>query len=298
MDNELILFDRLEAIKTTLQKYGEDNFYVSFSGGKDSTIVHHLLDMAVPGNTIPRIFINTGIEYNDIVSFTRSIAENDNRFEILQPSQNIRDMLERVGYPFKSKEHAMKVMEYQATKTLTPHILKYLDKTDPKRVRFTCPAILEYQFTDSCTLKISNLCCTELKKKPIREWEKKHKKAIGITGMRAAEGGVRQQMGCIVNKNGKVHRFNPLIKVNDEWEEWFIEKYNIPLCRLYYPPYNFNRTGCKGCPFAYDLQDNLDSMERYLPNERKQCEIIWKPVYEEYRRLGYRLKKDEQLKLF
>ena len=25
-------------------------------------------------------------------------------------------------------------------------------------------------------------------------------------------------------------------------------------------------------------------MEKYLPNERKQCELIWKPVYEEYRR--------------
>ena len=35
-----------------------------------------------------------------------------------------------------------------------------------------------------------------------------------------------------------------------------------------------------------------------MPNERKQCEYIWKPVYEEYRRLGYRLKKVEKIKLF
>lgn len=39
-------------------------------------------------------------------------------------------------------------------------------------------------------------------------------------------------------------------------------------------------------------------MEKYLPNERKQCEIIWKPIYEEYRRIGYRLEKYEQIKLF
>ena len=39
-------------------------------------------------------------------------------------------------------------------------------------------------------------------------------------------------------------------------------------------------------------------MELYLPAERKQCEIIWKPIYDEYRRIGYRLKQDEQLKLF
>lgn len=33
--------------------------------------------------------------------------------------------------------------------------------------------------------------------------------------------------------------------------------------------------------------------EFLFPNERKQCEIIWKPVYAEYRRLGYRLRKDD-----
>lgn len=70
-ENEFILFDRLEVIKNTIQKYGEENFYLSFSGGKDSTVVHHLLDMALPDNRIPRVFSNTGIEYNAIVEFVR-----------------------------------------------------------------------------------------------------------------------------------------------------------------------------------------------------------------------------------
>ena len=40
-------------------------------------------------------------------------------------------------------------------------------------------------------------------------------------------------------------------------------------------------------------------MEELLPNERKACEAIWKPVYEEYRRIGYRLrKKDKQMAIF
>ena len=71
MDNEFILFDRLEVIRKTIEQYGEDNFYLSFSGGKDSTVVHHLLDMAIPGNKIPRVFSNTGIEYNAIVEYVR-----------------------------------------------------------------------------------------------------------------------------------------------------------------------------------------------------------------------------------
>lgn len=70
-ENEFLLQDRLGVIRDTINKYGEENFYISFSGGKDSTVVHHLVDMALPGNKIPRVFINTGIEYNMIVEFVR-----------------------------------------------------------------------------------------------------------------------------------------------------------------------------------------------------------------------------------
>ena len=49
MDNEWLLFDRVEKIKQIINQYGDDKFYISFSGGKDSTILHHLVDMALPG---------------------------------------------------------------------------------------------------------------------------------------------------------------------------------------------------------------------------------------------------------
>ena len=44
-------------------------------------------------------------------------------------------------------------------------------------------------------------------------------------------------------------------------------------------------------------QEQLEIANRLLPNERQQAEIIWKPIYQEYRRLGYRLKKVEEIKL-
>lgn len=105
-DNELLLFDRLNVIKDTIKKYGEDKFYLSFSGGKDSTVLHHLLDMAIPNNKIPRVFINTGIEYLKIVEFVKEMAKNDSRFVILAPSVKPKEMLEKYGYPFKSKQHS------------------------------------------------------------------------------------------------------------------------------------------------------------------------------------------------
>ena len=76
-ENDFILFDRIEIIKKTIEKYGEENFYISFSGGKDSTVLHHLIDEAIPGNKIPRVFMNTGIEYNDIRRFVEELTEKD-----------------------------------------------------------------------------------------------------------------------------------------------------------------------------------------------------------------------------
>lgn len=70
--------------------------------------------------------------------------------------------------------------------------------------------------------------------------------------------------------------------------DWYAMTRRIRLCELYYPPYLFERTGCKGCPYNIDLQRELDAMDE---SERRQCEIIWEPVYREYRRIGYRLKK-------
>ena len=292
MDNDFILFDRLEVIKKTIQEYGEENFYISFSGGKDSTVVHYLVDMAVPGNRIPRVFINTGIEYNEIVKFVKETAEHDDRVVILKPSRPIKATLEKYGYPFKSKEHSEKLSQYQRSGE-SEYIKKYLTKE-----QFGCPSFLRYQFSDSFKLLVSRECCRKMKKEPIKKWEKENNRPSCITGMRAAEGGERTHLGCILTgKNGKLKKFHPLVKVTDEWETWLINSHNVQLASLYYSPYNFKRTGCKGCPFALELQDQLEIMERYFPEERKQCEIIWGPVYKEYRRLGYRLKKDEQLKL-
>ena len=149
-----------------------------------------------------------------------------------------------------------------------------------------------YQFEEQGKYNYSNKCCYKLKKDLMHKKQKELGLKINITGMRQEEGGNRQRLSCITN-NGK--SFHPLVVCSEQWENWFIEKYNIKLCELYYPPYNMVRTGCKGCPYSLNLQNDLDMMAQLLPNERKQCEIIWKPVYDEYRRIGYRLSKNKNI---
>ena len=281
MDYELELLDRIEAVKKYVQGK-ESDFYMSFSGGRDSTAVSHLVDMALPGNKIPRVFINTGIEYNAIVEFVHGCG--DPRLVELMPRKPIISLLKEVGYPFKSKEHSLKIHYYKRG-SQSPNIMKY-----KRGGQFGCPKCLMYQYGDDFKLNISNRCCYELKKDPVHKWA--HGR-IAITGMMKDEGGERTTLQCLTKTT-----FNPFAKIDKEWEDEFIKLEKIPLCKLYYPPYNFKRTGCKGCPYNLHLQEQLDTMARLMPVEERQCEIIWKPVYDEYRRINYRLKKDVQEKSF
>lgn len=290
-ENEFLLEDRIQKIKSTIEKYGEENFYLSFSGGKDSTALHYLLDEALPDNQIPRVYFDTGIEFQMVRAFVKGLAEQDKRIVIIAPTTPIRKMLEEEGYPFKSKEHSQRVYEFQHKGEHTNTTRNYMmcEGSYTGRERFACPKTLRHQFSSDYPLKISHKCCARLKKDISDKYMKDNGKTWKITGMTRAEGGARTHIDCVNYSKGK-GKFHPLAPVTADFVNWYINSRNIRVCELYYPPYNFERTGCKGCPYNIHLQKELDILEEYLPAERKQCEIIWKPVYDEYRRLNYRLK--------
>lgn len=291
-DNEFLLFDRIEKIKSVIGQYGEENFCISFSGGKDSTVLSALVDMALPGNRIPRVYSDTGIELNMVRDFVYDMQKKDDRVYIVKPHVPIKQMLERDGYPFKSKEHSVYVSVYQHKGMASKTVDKYLHRDDK---RFDCPDILRYQFTDDFKLKVSSKCCKRLKKEPLDGWKESHNSPYAIIGVMPAEGGQRISAQCLAFKQDKktLKAFQPLVPVTKEWENWLIDTYNITICNIYKPPYSFDRTGCKGCPFNPRLQESLDVLAQFFPAERRQCEEIWKPVYAEYRRIGYRLTKDD-----
>lgn len=294
IDNEFILQDRLQKIQQIVNKYGEDNFYISFSGGKDSTVLSALVDMALTDNKIPRVYVDTGIDYDLVRQFVITMSLTDDRVVMIKPKVPIKPMLEENGYPYKSKEHSAILHDYQKQGLKTHWVKQYLqiDTEKPnKKDGYACPKCLRDQFTDSYNLNVSDACCRELKEKPLKLWEKENFKPYSILGLMRSEGGRRNHAQCLAFKNKKFKNFQPLVAITKDWEDWFILHYSVEICDIYKPPYNFTRTGCKGCPFAPDLQHNLDAMEKHFSKERKQCEAIWKPVYDDYRSRGYRLKK-------
>ena len=285
------LNDRIAKIKSMNEYDFNLNAYISFSGGKDSTVVHYLIDMALPGNKIPRVYFNTGIEYKSVLNYVRELAKTDDRIVIVNSGVNIQSMLESVGYPFKSKEHSQKVSYYQNS-GMGKTVLNYLGKGT--KTDFLCPEKLKYNFTPEFKIKVSDKCCYKLKKEPAEKWGRENKRPITITGIRQKEKGLRQSMaGCAIfydDKCKELKKFHPLFPLDDWWLDEFIKRNEIKLCELYYPPYNFKRTGCVCCPYSTDLQTQLDKLSLYLPAERKRAELIWREVYVEYRRIGYRLR--------
>ena len=104
----MMLVKKFGMIDQFVGRLSLEHVYVSFSGGKDSTIVLWLARKLYP--EIKAVFCNTGNEYPDIVRFVRE--ERDLRganIEIIQPKIKPKEVLERYGFPLVSKDVSEKV---------------------------------------------------------------------------------------------------------------------------------------------------------------------------------------------
>lgn len=77
----------------------EGNVCISFSGGKDSTVLAHVVHDMYP--KVPLVFVNTGLEYPEIQSFARKMGA-----EFVRPKLRFDEVISKYGYPIISKENA------------------------------------------------------------------------------------------------------------------------------------------------------------------------------------------------
>ncbi|GAG94906.1 unnamed protein product [marine sediment metagenome] len=84
----------------TWYEHWNGEVYVSFSGGKDSTVMLDLVRRYYPD--VPAVYVDTGLEYPEI----RDFVKNTKNVVWLKPEMKFNKVLEKYGYPIASKKTA------------------------------------------------------------------------------------------------------------------------------------------------------------------------------------------------
>ena len=195
------LWMKVEKTKMRIREWYENyngEVYVSFSGGKDSTVLLDIVRQMYPD--VEAVFSDTGLEFPEVREFVKS-KEN---VTIIKPEKNFKQVITEKGYPIISKSvcncvRLAKKNIADGKDTLRVRQIKGLEKGS----KFNKG---KWQFLLDSPFLISEQCCDELKKKPFKKWEKENKKYPMMATM-AAEGGARREAylrtGCNSFKNGK-----------------------------------------------------------------------------------------------
>ena len=260
-----------------VERYGCEGVYVSLSGGKDSTVLLHLVRQLYP--SIPAVFRDTGLEYPEIREFVKTI---DNVVWI-KPKMTFKKVITEKGYPIISKSVANTVrLARQNIKdnknTLRVRQIKGLEKGS----KFNKG---KWEFLLDAPFKISDECCNELKKKPFKEYEKNTLR-VPFIGTMACESLQRESVylktGCNAFESKR-----PLSTPLGFWTEQdileYIYKNDIQLAKVYgdvifnndkYELTGVKRTGCMFCMFGCHLEKSPNRFEKMKvthPNQYDYC---------------------------
>ena len=262
--------------------------YVSFSGGKDSTVLLDLVRRIYPD--VPAVFFDTGLEYPDLREFVKTI---DN-VTWIKPEMNFRKIIETYGYPVISKEVSKRV--YWGRKYINENgrvgEWAYKSLTQPsytndgKRSQYDKH---KYGFLLDAPFNISDQCCYVMKKYPAHKYEKKAGKKPILATM-AQESQMRAsnwlKYGC--NSFDAVH---PSSKPMSFWTEQdvlrYLKDFNIPYASVYgeikqdengkYYTTGCDRTGCVFCGFGCHIEKEPNRFKRLKQTHPKLWNYCMKP---------------------
>lgn len=223
-------------------EHWEGQVYVSFSGGKDSTVLKHIVDSMY--NDVPAVFVNTGLEYPEIQQFVRSIKAGkyecfNNDIEIIRPKMRFDEVINKYGYPVVSKEVAKTVYGARHSggtgkwKSTTLQKLKgeHKDK-DGNISKYNCE---KWGFLLDAPFEISEKCCNVIKKTPAKKYAKQTGRKSIVATM-ASESRLRYQ-NWIQHGCNAFDTKEPISNPMSFWTEQdvlhYIKEYDVPYASVY-----------------------------------------------------------------
>ena len=268
--------------------------YVSFSGGKDSTVLLALIKQCQELGTvgdIPAVFSNTGIELGVTVDFVKWVKANwYPNVVMIRPEKTFDRVLKEDGKPMLSKVKSNLLSRYQRigfTDALECLLIRGETRAHRSTYKTKIADIHLHIMHDNFPVKISQKCCEWMKKKPFEVYAKQNGMRGTLQGIRTEEGGARSvgtfrrvKNGgklCTWVKYGQIQKA-PIIDWTDEDVKTYINEYNVPLSDAY-TKYGFDRTGCMACPYARNVAHDLEYLYNHEPNRYKAAMHWLKDVY-------------------
>lgn len=312
LDLETKIMLSKDRIRQWVETFGEKGVYISFSGGKDSTCLLHMVREMYPD--VEAVYVDTGLEYPEVREFVKTF---DN-VTWLKPAMNFKQVIMKYGYPMISKEVSCSVYDYRRWKErkkdnpgipipATAKRLKQIGVNVGGRYDYS-----KYEYLADAPFKIGNQCCKVMKKNPFHKYEKETNKK-GMTGQMASESLLREsnwiRYGCNAFENKR-----PLSNPFSIWTEQdilqYIKKYNIKIASVYgdivedwngeecagqtsfgienvkFKTTGCDRTGCMFCGYGAHLDKSPNRFERMKVTHPATYNYIMKPI--EQGGLGYK----------
>lgn len=278
--------------------------FVSFSGGKDSTVLADLVARVCKacGYKLILWFCDTGLEYPEIREHIKIFGDYlEKQYDIEVETVidyprdrygnriSFRDVIINSGYPLIGKEVAGKVASVRRTpngKTMQ----RFIEGSDYHKKYGDRWLLSKYRYLIDAPFKISDQCCITMKKQPSQRFEKKTG-CYKILGTMACESRLRQthwfKNGC--NAFDTKH---PSSQPLSFWTEQdvleYIVKYNIPIASVYgdikqdksgkYYTTGCDRTGCMYCGFGCHLEKEPNRFQKLKQTHPKIWEYCMRPI--------------------
>lgn len=301
-------------LREWVNHFGDNGVYISFSGGKDSTVLLHIARQIYPN--IKAVFVDTGLEYPEIRQFVKTFENVD----IVRPKMTFKQVICEWGYPMLSKaiSHGVGIARRNPDGRV-----KKIQFAENYKSQFSLNCWKELINAD---FDLSDKCCYLMKKKPVKTYEKGGQ--LPLTAQMTDESLQREKQWLKNGCNGfdlKRPISNPMSFWTEQDVLQYIKENNIPIASVYgdivYEDIDgqtrlegcgklcttgCHRTGCIFCGFGAHLEKGEGRFERLKRTHPKLYEYcmgggaygedgIWRP---DNKGLGMAHVIDELCKLY
>lgn len=309
-DDEIIK----KSITTTYQKMQDyDNIFCSISGGSDSDLIIDLCQKFDDADKITYGFFDTGLEFQATKEHLKNL-EDKYGIEIkrVRAVKPIPTCCKEFGVPFLSKQVSEWISRLQrhnfdwAAEGNNSNLAELEEKYPKCRaaLRWWCndfdkalggrvssynieynQYLKEFLRDNPPDFKISNKCCLYAKKKVAADFKRNGHFDLNMYGVRKFEGGARKgaYKNCFTTKEGSVDEYRPIFWYLGETKKIYEDYYEVGHSRCY-TEYGLKRTGCAGCPYGRNFEEELEVMAKYEPNLYKAVNYVFGKSYEYTRR--------------